>query len=783
MKNIKRKFITLIAGLFLLTGCEIVIPGFNDSSSNTTSTDTGSGDTSNDISTSDDDTSSSSIEDVPATKITLSTKTASVAKGESLQLTYSLLPQNATSTVSWKCSNSYCSVDQTGLVTGIKPGRSTITATTDNNLSATCSVTITKPSVTGITISPTSKTIDVGESFVISTTISPEDARETSITWKSSNTSVASVSSGTVTGIGSGNAVITAKTEDGGFEATCNVTVTYVPTTGITLSPKTLEIEAHKSATLTATISPSNASNKNIVWTSNNTSIATVTNGTIHAQAVGIATITAKTADGGYTDICSVTVTEAVVEKQKLNYLYKDVDENSIYGDNVDHCPKSGNPKLLIVPVWFTDSSNYIQTDKKSTVKEDIEKTYFGTESETGWNSVSSYYTTESGGRCNLTGVVTDWWECGYSASQINTSGKTAQLVEEAVDWYFSLSGSDSRSSFDTDRNGYLDGVMLIYGAPDSQVLSSMPDNMWAYCFYVQDDSLKNTSKPGPNVFFWASYDFMYGDSSLTNYYNGDTSHCTIDAHTFIHEMGHVFGLEDYYDYNNQYLPAAGFSMQDYNVGGHDPFSVMAYGWADPYVPTESCTIEIEPFVTSHDLIVLSPDFTMKSAFDEYIILELYTPTGLNKFDSDYKYSGVYPQGPSVAGIRVWHVDARLYAYYRDTITNDPNTGYVEILQSNTSYKSGSSENSRCSVLASEDSRYYDYNLLQMIRNNTSTTYHPTDKLSSSNMFKTGDTFSMSKYKNQFVNSGKLNSEINLGFTVNFTSVTSTKATIEIVKA
>ena len=156
---------------------------------------------------------------------------------------------------------------------------------------------------------------------------------------------------------------------------------------------------------------------------------------------------------------------------------------------------------------------------------------------------------------------------------------------------------------------------MLIYGAPDYGSLDDdSRSNLWAYCFWIQDQSVKSVSSPGANVFFWASYDFMYSSSKAyqrtgkSNYGGGDTTYCSLDTHTYIHEMGHVFGLEDYYDYSGQYNPAAGFSMQDNNVGSHDPFSSYALGWGKAYIPTETTTINLKPFQDSGEMILLSPN-------------------------------------------------------------------------------------------------------------------------------------------------------------------------------
>lgn len=477
----------------------------------------------------------------------------------------------------------------------------------------------------------------------------------------------------------------------------------------------------------------------------------------------------------------SITPEVVSLTKTKLKYTYQDLSNNHRYA--VDSTPLSGNPKLLIVPIWFTNSNKYISSSYKERVRDDIRKSYLGTDEETGWKSVSSFYYEESKGKLNLDGVVTDWYECGLSStkfySEQNGGVRTMNLVSEVVDWYKSAYNDPTMESFDADENGYIDGVILIYGAPDYGSLSTSSDssNMWAYCYWLQRPRGTPTN-PVPNSFFWASYDFMYGPTNkVGDYAAGDTSHCALDTHTYIHEMGHVLGLDDYYDYSGKYKPAGAFSMQDYNVGGHDPYSVMAFGWADPYVPTETCSISIKPFQDSHDIILLSPNFGSKSPFDEYLLLEFYTPTGLNKFDTDYHYTTYYPQGPKISGIRLWHVDGRLL---RDgqIVTDIIQGGYHQHVMSNTYYM-GSDMQDYYSPLGEE---YCDYNLLQLIRNNTKATYKPTSYLTGADLFTKGDKFTMSKYSGQFVNGSKLNSRYTLGWSFKVDSISSEEAVITVTR-
>ena len=444
-------------------------------------------------------------------------------------------------------------------------------------------------------------------------------------------------------------------------------------------------------------------------------------------------------------------------EKMKLNYTYKDYASNSIY--SIDSSPSKGNVNILVVPVWFNESSNYILTNThKEMVREDIQKSFFGSKEEVGWQSVSSFYKEESSSLLNYQGVVAPWYECQQDGLTIKGDG-VKSLVTSSTEWYFSLENALPRSNFDLDNNGYLDAVILVYALPDYDSLESDNETLWAYCQWMQKKDADKDS-PKPNAFMWASYDFMYNEANAliksgAKYGRGDNDHCLLDTHTYIHEMGHVLGLEDYYDYSNQYVPAGGFSMQDMNVGGHDPYSVLALGWSEPYIPVSDCEITLHPFTSSHEVIILSSAFNKAlSPFDEYLILELYTPTGLNSFDITHRYKNKYPQGSNKSGIRLWHVDARMFSYRNKKIYSDPSYGNMLFMMSNTYYGEDEHTNNYVSPLGE---KYANYNLLQLIRNKISSTYQPKDYLSDELLFTNNTAFSMNLYKRQFVNGEYLN--------------------------
>lgn len=484
---------------------------------------------------------------------------------------------------------------------------------------------------------------------------------------------------------------------------------------------------------------------------------------------------------------------------------YGDLFKNNVY--DLSAAPSSGNVNLLVIPIWFADSSDYIAPTQMEVIREDIRRSYFGTEEETGWHSVRTYYENESLGRLSLDGTVSEWYQANQRSSAFYSedAGATAteNLTSEAVDWYFNTHEGANRKDFDSDGDGYLDGVMFIYGSPDyNQLGRSSASNMWAYCYWLQDARKQNVVSPGLNAYFWASYDFMYSPLAarartlVSSYGGGDTSHCKIDAHTYIHEMGHVFGLEDYYDYGvNQYKPAAGFSMQDANRGGHDPYSAIALGWADPYIPTESGTVTIGAFQKEHDVILLTPSWNENdSPFDEYLLLELYTPTNLNAFDCAYAYDGVNKlKGPNATGIRVWHVDARLVEC-KEIRGNNPiyhasDIG-TSVAKSQGSYgfthafSNSYADLSYGSVLGNS---YDDYDIIHLIRDNGAERLRTTDTLSGNDLFYAGSSFTMSFYYRQFAQGTKLNSGAALGWSFSVTSITGqgndAQATISLTRA
>lgn len=175
---------------------------------------------------------------------------------------------------------------------------------------AGCTEKETQVEVSSVSLNTATIEMIEGETFSLVATVLPKDAEYDGVTWASSNASVASVNSGTVTALKEGTATITASA--GGKSATCTVKVStkVVAVTSITLDKTSLSMKVGETATLTATVKPDDATDKTVAWSSSDESVAKVDNGKVAALKSGKATITAKCGDK--TAECVVTVTVPV---------------------------------------------------------------------------------------------------------------------------------------------------------------------------------------------------------------------------------------------------------------------------------------------------------------------------------------------------------------------------------------------------------------------------------------------------------------------------------------
>ena len=240
-----------------------------------------------------------------------------IIEGGSAALSAKVSPEAASDrAVAWSSSDrSVATVDKTGTVQGLKPGTATVTATAEGK-SGTCAVTVKAKAVnvTEVTLDKTELTLTEGETETLTATVKPDNADNRKVAWSSDKTEITTVDgAGRVTAVKAGEAVVTVTTEDGGKTATCKVTVKakVVPVTGVDVKPWSVTIGANGTTKLTCTVAPSNATNRNVRWESDNPSVATVdSDGNVRAVSAGVAKVSAVTEDGGFRSGCTVTVKE-----------------------------------------------------------------------------------------------------------------------------------------------------------------------------------------------------------------------------------------------------------------------------------------------------------------------------------------------------------------------------------------------------------------------------------------------------------------------------------------
>ena len=254
------------------------------------------------------------LDQIPVDSVSLDKSDIALTEGDVETLTATVYPSTATNkNVVWTSSNTSVATVSGGTVKASKAGTATIKITTvDGGKTAECRVTVKAKavSVTSVKLNKSTLTLTEGDSEKLTATVYPDNASNKNVTWTSSNTSVATVSGGTVRAMKSGTATIKVTTTDGGKTAECQVTVKakVISVESVSLNKSTLTLTEGDSETLTATVYPDDATNKNVMWTSSNTSVATVSDGMVKAMKSGTATIKVTTSDGGKTSECQVTV-------------------------------------------------------------------------------------------------------------------------------------------------------------------------------------------------------------------------------------------------------------------------------------------------------------------------------------------------------------------------------------------------------------------------------------------------------------------------------------------
>ena len=386
-----------------------------------------------------------------------------------------------------------------------------------------------------------------------------------------------------------------------------------------------------------------------------------------------------------------------------IAYTYQSL--SGLLANNASVCPSIGDVNLLVIPVHIPGSEEYRTIE----IKNDIEKMFFSEKSNRlGFKSVKEYFYESSYGKLNFDGIVTDWFDVAEytnikSASEI-TQGSDGtimtKILPNAIEFAKTKQGINLKD-FDKDEDGNIDAVWLVYDHLDwtiefEQKLKENPNyngsdinsSFWNFTAWDYNTPAgKKGELPTQSAFSWASFDMMYtgyatrdedGYMDLSN-----LNDIKLDSHTFIHETGHLLGLEDYYAADDsKYHPMGKNTMMDQNICDLDSYSKLLLGWVTPYVVYGTSEILIESATKNdHSVIVIPTNYEEISneieiahkynkindyrysfnPFSEYILIDLYTPERLNWSDTYGTPINDRDYGIMGDGVRIYHIDSRIF--------------------------------------------------------------------------------------------------------------------------
>lgn len=349
--------------------------------------------------------------------------------------------------------------------------------------------------------------------------------------------------------------------------------------------------------------------------------------------------------------------------EETTDFVYQGVSYDTLEKTAWEHIgqkpglPSAGDVDILVIPIAFinTDYDRYGTQDE---IKIKLETAFNGANEDTGWYSLQGYYRAVSYGKLNLKAKILDIFQTDekFDLYSGESGEEDYEYLLRALEFY---DEEIDYSVYDKNEDGKIDCVYLIYLAP-YQKYDGETDLWWAY-YYSYFGETKSLDDKIVFDYLWLSIEFF--DDPIYEYYDEkDELHevyVEINCETLIHETGHALGIDDYYDYEEGGVVGGigFFVMMDANQGDYDPYSKAILGWTNPIVVSENdYTAQIRSFAETGDMIIISKS-NGGTYFEEYYIIALYTPTGVNELKKEYN-CGL----PNNSGIMVWHVNATLKA-------------------------------------------------------------------------------------------------------------------------
>jgi len=318
--------------------------------------------------------------------------------------------------------------------------------------------------------------------------------------------------------------------------------------------------------------------------------------------------------------------------------------------------------KMLVLPIHFADG--YVDsTDTKNNTREIIDEIFKGNRKSTGRESVQSFYKKTSYGLIDFDITVANFYSTSKKSNEVTNAFETVNLINEALDNLKVGTESKTFKDFDGNNDGLLDALWVLYDLPATDEIAENNGNLRPYTFSLGGSGYANPHNI--SSFSWGSIDFFK---------NGSKNEITYDAHTFIHETGHLFGLNDYYDYSVKTSPMSGVNMMDYNVCDLDMYSKLILGWVTPVVIYGDAKVNKKLLTEEHHPIVIVKDEGtlfkngnkyIFNPFSEYLMFDYYDfdEEYLNYHDMVYGYDKINLKETSAikkSGLKLYHVNNNL---------------------------------------------------------------------------------------------------------------------------
>ena len=425
----------------------------------------------------------------------------------------------------------------------------------------------------------------------------------------------------------------------------------------------------------------------------------------------------------------------------------------------------NGDLNVIVIPLYLNDQKDRANEQNLNVIYKALGKVIDKNGNVTSYIdetdevfSLSEYYEKASFGKLHINSFVTDWYPLDISSENTNTTWNGQE--EEIVEWFKQTYSDMDMTLFDNDGNALFDEIIFINTDDLTNKDSYYRDSIggaFRYRYSYTNNRAKTLSSPGFNSYINLTLGFLFDDMKIDDGITGFTSS------TLIHEFGHSLGLVDYYDNNGSFNALGSYDMQDLNAGDWNIYSKYSVGWINPFVIDEDVfngsdtyTIKLSSASLSGDALLIPTrgyDYN-GTPFDEYIMVEFFTPDGLHEYDSkDFGLENTY-------GVRIYHVNS---IYEKRTLDNDDGTtiDIGTIHYSNSTGKAAS---------------LYGKFLIEVIQSGKKNTltkpFIDHTQLNSNDFFYEGDVFDVSDYT-EFFYKGLMDNSMEFGYTITIDEINS----------